>query len=75
MRIEDFWSDIDIYHVSFEVKTGIGEMAKVKKINKTVVFPAGTTEEEVITLVMNRFSKVKNIQSIDYCEEALLLKV
>lgn len=74
MKIEDFWVDIDIYHVSFEVKKEGNNLIGLRQINKTIVLPSGMTEEEVISIVTKRFSEVKTVQAVDYWEEALLLK-
>ncbi|MDT1956822.1 hypothetical protein MX629_00110 [Carnobacterium divergens] len=74
MKIEDFWADIDIYHVSFEVKKEVDNLIGLRMVNKTIVLPSGMTEEEVISIVTKRFSEVKTVQAVDYWEEALLLK-
>lgn len=74
MDIEDFWADIDIYHVSFEVGKAENGIDSLRIVDKIVALPSGISEEEVIRVVSKRFSKVKKVQCVDFWENGLLLK-
>lgn len=74
MIIEDYWLDIDMYHVSFEVNRDNDKISKLHIINKIVAFPCGMTKDEIEEAVRKQFSKVKQVSRIDFLEDALLLK-
>lgn len=68
MKIEDYWEDIDVYHVSLRVDKENSE------INKTVAVPAGMSEKDIVDVICNQNSKVVGVNTIDLLDEALLTK-
>lgn len=68
MKIEDYWSDIDIYFISFIAKI---DNQKIK-IERLIVIDSDLDEKDVKTYVLNYFNNVDSIETIDLWHQGLL---
>ena len=68
MRIEDYWSDISLYYISFIVKNKYGK----NKINRLFAFDSRFDEKEIETKIFNYFHGVESVERIDFWSEGLI---
>lgn len=71
MRIETHWEDAVIYMIQFSAR---GRSDELRKIRKTIILKEELPDEEVQTIVREKFGDVLNIEYIDIWGDALLLK-
>lgn len=74
MPIEDNWKDAFIYRVEFKVliKNSFGDVEK--NISKTLIFTCELTEKKVAQIVKEKFSRVVQVNYVDYFGESLVLR-
>lgn len=58
MRIEDYWKDGTEYYVCFETKTH-------RFIEKIIILPGGTTEEQAEKIIMSSFNNIERIVDLE----------
>ena len=68
MNIEEYWSDIDVYYISFITKNGNDE----KRIDKLIAFDCSIDRKDIETSIYTYFNNVISIEHIDYWDDGLL---
>lgn len=70
-RIETYWQDTVIYEVCFQVVSSNGDQRDIKK---NLIFKEELSEQEVIDIIIQKFSNVQKVKYVDCWSEALQLK-
>lgn len=75
MKIEEYWEDKVIYHVTFFIETyKVSGKIELEKITKLLIMTPEITLQGITNLVLAKFKNVSEVISVEEVMDGLLLK-